>query len=234
MRRREWLAFAALLLALTALRRLHALTAPRFFDEDASVFFYEEHYQGASLFTPYAGYCHLLTRSIAKLAALVPTAWEPAVYNHAAWLLTAVACGWFALPAFRHLVRSDRLRMVCCGALALLPNAGEIAITATNVQWWLNLVGFLICFMPMASRRERVAVFIAWLCLTMSSATMFLFVPILLLRACVVPQQRAQLLVMCGLWLSYVVVLSQSRGALPTGHEIQTVVAASTPFRWIR
>ncbi len=122
----------ALLAALLALRKPHALIAPQFWAEDGSVFLIEQDRLGlAALFTPYMGYLHAIPRLVAWIAAhVLDPAWWPGFYNGTAFAL------WLAVIARTF---SPRLALPHKPWLALLffvgPQTSEILFNLTNVQW---------------------------------------------------------------------------------------------------
>jgi hypothetical protein len=53
----------------------------------------------------------------------------------------------FRLPGFRHVLRSDALRVVLCVAVAALPQAAELLGSLTNISWFLALWLVLLTLM---------------------------------------------------------------------------------------
>jgi len=85
----------------------------------------------------------------------VPFAAAPRVYTTATIAITALGLASFALPGFRHLVRSDALRMLWCVGAASLPLEERIPpvqwggrlSNPANLGWWLAIWLSLLSFM---------------------------------------------------------------------------------------
>jgi len=129
-----------LLLALVVFaRRPDAILRPEFWAEDGSIFFVQQLRLGfwAALANLYAGFPFLAQRLIAALGSLAPTARIPLVYSASAIAITAFAMATFALPAFRHLVRSDGVRAALCVATVCIPAGEELLSTPTTLGYFL-------------------------------------------------------------------------------------------------
>ena len=143
--------FAALFLiicALFVLRRPDSVTNPQFWAEDGLVLFQGQLLHGgmAWIFEPYKGYLIVNTKLIAAFGALFPVLYAPLIYDVFAILIASLACSMFALRSYRHLVRSDMLRVLAClGATGALYTE-SLVDNACNSQWYLALIGLLLLF----------------------------------------------------------------------------------------
>jgi hypothetical protein len=142
----RYIAALGFLFLLLFLRRPDSLTKPQFFAEDGLVFFHDQVLFGAwdALFTPYAGYLHVVPRLVAFIASFFPVREAPLVYNFLALAIADACCGLFSLPAFRFVVRSDMLRFAVCVVVAAGIDSTELVGTITNIQWYLQLAAILI------------------------------------------------------------------------------------------
>jgi hypothetical protein len=119
-----------LLAILMIARRPDAFFNPQFWAEDAVLFHAEaEEFGAASVFRPALGYYHTIPRIVALATSLwVDAAWQPASFNYSALGVAVIVLVALAL-----------------GAVAVLvPQAGEILFSLTNVQWLAALI-FVIC-----------------------------------------------------------------------------------------
>ncbi len=137
----RYLALCAAILVMLALRRPDALLNPQFWAEDGSVYFSDALVKGpASIFVPYAGCLWILPRIVALGVSLLPAVWAPFVFNAIALTVDAACCALLSLPAYRHLIASDRIRTGCCLLFAAAICAGdELIATLTNIPWYLAL-----------------------------------------------------------------------------------------------
>ena len=122
-------------IALTLLfRRPDSLLRPQFFAEDGIIFFWQAHERGvAALFTPYAGYLHLIPRLFAWAGEALPILWRPAFYNYGALALTLAWAAWLCRHARLGLHGVERAALAL--ALVLVPQGGEVFLTLSNLQW---------------------------------------------------------------------------------------------------
>jgi hypothetical protein len=137
----QFLAVASAILTVMVLRRPDALLNPQFWAEDGSVYFSQALVSGpASVFWPHAGCLWILPRVVALAVTLLPILWAPFAFNLIALTADAACCALFSLPAYRHLVRSDWLRVGSCVLFAATISAGgELIGTLTNMPWYLAL-----------------------------------------------------------------------------------------------
>jgi hypothetical protein len=138
---RQFLAVASAILIVLVLRRPDALLNPQFWAEDGSVYFSQALISGpASVFSPHAGCLWILPRIVALAVTLLSILWAPFAFNLIALTAAAGCCALFSLPAYRHLVRSDWLRVGSCVLFAATVSAGgELIGTVTNMPWYLAL-----------------------------------------------------------------------------------------------
>jgi hypothetical protein len=144
-----WL-LAALILALLILRRPDSVTNPQFWAEDGNLYFQGQILYGLkkSIMSPYNGYLSVLSRIIAWLASFLPVYPAPLIYTLAGSAIDAICCSIFFLPMFRHIVRSDWIRMAVCILSAATPKAEELIGNVVNIQWYLLLPALLLLFRP--------------------------------------------------------------------------------------
>jgi hypothetical protein len=133
----RYLGVTALLAAIIVVRRPDAVTNPQFWAEDGYVFFYENLTLGFphALAKLYFGFPYLAHRLIAFAGGLVPFALAPRVYTTSAIAITALGLATFALPAFRHLVRSDGLR-VLFGVVAVSAPFDQDVLSNPTIFGW--------------------------------------------------------------------------------------------------
>lgn len=131
-------------LLIIAYKSNDALINPQFWAEDATVFFKEQlGHAWPMLFKPYAGYMHVVPRSVAWIASWFSPARIPMIYNTAAVVIDAAAIC-FVLGRLRGHVP------LALGLLSflLVPTNGEIIGSITNGQWLLQFALAAICFCP--------------------------------------------------------------------------------------
>jgi len=151
-----YLAVASLLATVILCRRPDVVTRPQFWAEDGAVYFCDALVHGfpRALFRLYQGFPHLGQRLIAAFGSLFPIASAPRVYTTTAIVIEALSVATFSLPRFRHLVRSDALRILFCVACVSLPAHTEVFATPANVGWFLG-IWLLFASLSTAPRRAR-------------------------------------------------------------------------------
>jgi hypothetical protein len=132
-------------------RRFDAISNPQFWGEDGTIFFRENLIYGFwySLGNFYRGSPYLLQRLVAAAATPFGIANAPLVYNLTAITVVSAASAFFSLPHFRHIVRSDYLRILFCIAVVSLPDSQELVGTLTNVHWYLAIWALLVSIMKL-------------------------------------------------------------------------------------
>jgi sorbitol-specific phosphotransferase system component IIC len=78
-------------------------------------------------------------RLVACAATPLPLASVPLYYNVATYTVDAALVATFALTWFRHLVRTDVLRLVFCLAVVSMAQSGELVASVTNTGWFFGL-----------------------------------------------------------------------------------------------
>ncbi len=122
----RFLALAFGILVLMVLRKPDSVLNPQFWAEDGLVYYSQALADGpSSLFHAYRGAVWVLPRILAITATLLPVLWAPFLFNFLALGIDAACCALFSLPCYRHLLRSDWLRTVCCILFATALTAGQ-------------------------------------------------------------------------------------------------------------
>jgi hypothetical protein len=190
----RFLAVAALLAAIIVARRPDAVTNPQFWGEDGFLYFRDNLILGfpRAAQSLYMGFPHLGQRLLAFIGGLVPVAAAPRAYTTLTILLTALCLATFVLPAFRHLVRSDALRLLWCIAAAALPfDTGMPPIqfpgvlsNPANLGWWVGIWLSLLSLMRLPSRTSHIGLLALAGSLAIFTTPLGpAFVPLWLLRA---------------------------------------------------
>lgn len=137
----RFLALAFALLVLLVLRRPDAVLNAQFWAEDGLVYYSQAFADGpSSLFHPFNGTLWTLPRFLALAITLLPVLWAPFVFNLVALAIDAACCALLSLPCYRHLLRSDWLRVGCCVLFATALTTGQEMIgTLTNMPHYLTL-----------------------------------------------------------------------------------------------
>ncbi len=148
--RRSFLRFLLLtgvLVMLICARRPDTILTPQI-GGDGKVFFYPQLTAGfwQALTGFYGGFPFLAQRLVAVLGSLVPIVRVPLAYAASTLLITASMAATFSLPGFRHLVRSDALRVAVCVGVVCIPASESLGL------------------MPSAIAPHRLAVTRIWCC----------------------------------------------------------------------
>ena len=154
---RRFVALFLIICVLFVLRRPDSLTNPQFWAEDGLLLFQGQllHSSLGWIFVPYKGYLIVNTKLIAAIAALFPIVYAPLLYNVSAILIASLACSLFARTSYRHLIRSDWLRVCAClGATGALYTE-SLVDNVCNSQWYLALIGFLLLFRLSSGNEPR-------------------------------------------------------------------------------
>lgn len=116
-----------------AARRPDLVHSPQFWAEDGTVFFLQAHTLGvAALLEPYAGYLHTVLRLVAWLGTALDPMLAPALYVAATGGLTLYVAA--RTQSARFPFRPSPLYAL---AFVLVPDAYEVLLTLTNLQWVL-------------------------------------------------------------------------------------------------
>jgi hypothetical protein len=181
-----FLGVTLILALLLFLRRVDGLTNPQFWAEDGTVFFQQNLELGCwrALQSPFRGFPYLGQHLVACAATSIPFAQVPLFYNLVAYLVGAASLATFSLPAFRHVIRSDALRILLCVAIAALPQAAELPGSLTNVAWFLGIWLMLLTIMRLPASATSLAVLcIACLLATFSTPLSIVSAPLWFARA---------------------------------------------------
>lgn len=181
----RYLGLTFLVAAIIVARRPDAVTNPQFWAEDSTIYFLQHLTLGfwGSLGAFYNHYPMLVQRLVAGLGGFVPLGAAPRVYTLCSIALTAVALAAFVLPGFRHLVRSDGLRVLWCVAIACLPVDKEMLSTPTNLGWYLTIWLALLSVMRVPGRWWQVVLLVCCAAVVVFTTPLaFVIAPVLLLR----------------------------------------------------
>ena len=238
----RYLGTVALLAAVICARRVDAITNPQFWAEDGCLFFVENATLGfwRALGTFYRDFPYLLPRLIALVGGVGPVAEAPRIYTTSAIALTAFAVATFATRAFRHIVRSDALRVVWCVAVVSLPSAGvaEVVLgTPTNLGWFVAIWLTLLSVMRMPRRGWQLALLgVAAGVAIFSTPLAIITLPLWLLRAyrARVRNDRRELTMSLAVvaLLAVAVLLTRGLGAM-TAITVGSDTIAFSPARWL-
>jgi len=182
----RYLGVVVLLAAVIVARRPDAVTNPQFWAEDGYIFFSENLTLGfpRALAKFYQGFPYLTHRLIAWAGGLVPFSAAPRVYTTSAIAVTALVLASFALPNFRHLVRSDALRVFFGVAALSLPFDQEVLSTPTNLSWFIAVGLALLSVARLPRAAWRIALLAGAGCTAVFSTPLaVLTLPLWLLRA---------------------------------------------------
>jgi hypothetical protein len=134
----------AIAFALLVLKSPDALTLPQFWAEDGAIFFEQQLYRSwPPLLTPYAGYLHTAPRLVAWISSGLDPAFIPLAYNVAAITIDAL-CIAFVSMRLKPWFSSWPVVL----SFFILPTAGDIFGSLTNVQWFMQFALAAACFTP--------------------------------------------------------------------------------------
>jgi len=204
-------------------RRPGTFVTPQFYAEDGAGFFQDAHNDGffASILRPTAGYLNTVPRLIAGAALLAPLRLAPLVVAALALLVQMLPVFYLLGDRAAVLIPTWSGRVAAAAIYAVLPNADEIYVNATNTQWHLTLVTALLLLLPPpAGRVARTAelLLLAAAALTGPGSLLLLPVAFLLLRAdCRNPWQRAlTAVVTAGALVQLVLLVASQRVSAAT------------------
>jgi hypothetical protein len=131
----RFLLLAAGIFVMLMLRRPGALSNPQFWAEDSVIYFHDRAVYGplSSIVRLYGGYLQLAQRLVAAIAGLFPARSAPLLFTLASLIISALCCATFFLPWFRHIIRSDALRLTCCILIAATIYSDELVGSLVNV-----------------------------------------------------------------------------------------------------
>jgi hypothetical protein len=152
---------------LLCLKSLDAITNPQFWAEDGAIFYAQQAVSHWPQFTrAYAGYLHLVPRAVAWLTSGIDPLYLPLVYNVSAILIDA-ACLTYSIVVLSPIVGTG-LAFV---SFFLLPTAGDIFGTLTNVQWFLQFPLALCLLRPGSSKYAAAGAAKTWLFIIVACLT---------------------------------------------------------------
>lgn len=141
-----------------------ALTYPQFWAEDGAVFFKQQLGEVfPQVFVPYAGYLHVGPRLIAWLASHFSYSISPLIFNVSALCIDAACITYAALWASRIF----GLYVVLI-SFFVIPTAGDIFGSITNIQWFLQFFLVLALLAP------------NWSCSNAKIANKLIYIPVLI------------------------------------------------------
>lgn len=160
----RFLFLATAIFVILMLRRPGALSNPQFWAEDSIIYFHDQAVYGplSSVVRLYAGYLQLTQRLIADSAWLFSARFAPLIFTLAATIIGALCCATFFLPYFRHIIRSDALRLSCCILMATTIYSAELVGALVNVLWFMLVAGILLVFRELPDRPVRNLQRLAW------------------------------------------------------------------------
>ncbi|MHA7987280.1 hypothetical protein ACX9R5_15890 [Rathayibacter sp. CAU 1779] len=187
--------------SVVAYLRYPATSRARMWSEDGNVFLGQalQHPLSETLFTPYAGYGHLVPRLVAWLVTLFPIGSAPAVTS----VVMAVATGLLGISVFylagAHL-RGSVSRLLLLLLVVAAPSAGlEVALSSANFQWYLLIGGFIVIFTRRSGWLGAAVGSIVLVAAVGSSVfALGLFVPLALARAIILRRRSDQAIAIAG------------------------------------
>jgi len=138
------------------LRRPDIITHAQFWAEDGAVWYqaaYTHHFSLSTLLTPYSNYLIVVARLIAVLSAPLGLLHAPLFFNLTALIIETVPLIYLWGSRFSKLIQSNWLKIYITAAYLVIPYTAEIHGTVTNSQWFLAIAGFMILFLPAATKR---------------------------------------------------------------------------------
>lgn len=125
--------------------------------EDGAVFLQgaHDHALPAVVLEPYAGYAHVVPRTLSELISWLPTSWQ----GLGTVLVAALVAGLLAVFAY-HVLAAQGGRIAATAAalvIAAVPVGPEILANLANLQWLLLAVGCLAPFWAPRHRGGRIA-----------------------------------------------------------------------------
>ena len=129
--------FGVVIVFIHACRNFSLVIQPVLWAEDGIVFLKNAYELGThSLLLPYAGYLHLVPRTVALFSTFLPLQYVPLAFVSSALLVHFCV----ALHLFGSRIPLKVSSKILFGlASALVPHSGEVFLNLTNVQWFLAL-----------------------------------------------------------------------------------------------
>ena len=204
----DLIAAAALAIGLLAVRDADAFLRPDFWAEDGRAFFGGWNTLGwHSFLEPYAGYLHLIPRTVAAVAGLLPLEWTLVVFLLGAVVFTA----WAGATVF--LCLPGPAAWIGAATPLLAFGGSEVLGTPTNLQWITAIALAAIAVSPpgRTGNKGPMAVFAG-----LSGPFSLLYLPVFAARLWVLRADRGEVVVcllaiLCGL-VQGIFILSHPRG----------------------
>jgi hypothetical protein len=209
-------------------RRPDAVLNPQFYAEDGMVWYPDAYRFGLhSYLIPVAGYLHVLIRTVALFAVLVPFSLAPLVMNVCAIAIQILPLNLFLSSRFSRI--KFRTRLLGCALYLAIPNSWEINANITNVQWHLALLACLVLLaQPSKEKLWRIFDAMVLVLISFSSPIGILLVPMAAVLWWKLREPRSAVclaLVMPGALVeSLVSLLSQTRQVAPLGADFYRLV----------
>lgn len=183
----DLIAVAAVSVGLLAARDTHAFLRPDFWAEDGRAFFGGWNSLGwRSFLEPYAGYLHLMPRTVAALAGLLPLEWTLVVF-----LLGAVGfTAWASVTLF--LCLPGLAGWVGAVTPLLAFGGSEVLGTPTNLQWITAIVLAAIAVSPSGEAANKGAMV---LFAGLSGPFSLLYLPVFAIRLWLLRVHRTEVVV---------------------------------------
>lgn len=221
-----------LILGITIFRAPDALYNPQFWAEDATEWFDDAYHQGAiSLFNLYGGYLNIFQRLVAILSVKVlPLSYIPIAFNIVAILIGSSSLFLFTTPRFRHVIKTDELRLVLCLIAAFGYPSGEITNTLTNTHWFLTLGSLILLVFQAESGLGKALVSIYLAVATFTAPLNFFLLPIAVYLLFKSKNNRTTSLIFICSVIAHICILPSSSTAPREFPGIVTLFTASLDF----
>ena len=215
------------------LRSPELVCSPTFWSEDGVVFFKDAYENGiASIFHPYAGYLHVVTR----LCAWASVSLFPLEITPMAFSVFSVAAVFFVAHEYLSEQSLPPLaRVVGALAIVMVPHGGEVHFTLTNIHWILSaLYPLLILEKPFTDKTRLTRRCVLLLFLGLNDPHVIFVFPFFCLRLYRMKRDKKEWIyfavsLMCCLVQGAVIALSHRAG---TGIESDLTLFESVKF-WL-
>jgi len=123
------------------------LIHPAFWGEDGLLWYADAYRIGLEcLSLPANGYLQTVSRLTASLAVHFPLVWAPAIFVWVGMIFQLLPALFILSERMGDAITSKPLRMLIAFIYVSIPNADEVFLNLTNVQWHLAILAFLILF----------------------------------------------------------------------------------------
>jgi hypothetical protein len=181
----SFFAFLLFYFLLLSLHNSRALVNAEFWGEDGPVWYAEAYDYGIlSLTSPRGGYLNSIQRIIGFIAQGFPFHLAPTIYSVVAIIIQILPAIYLVSGRLDKVWPDFLSRLLFSLLLVVIPNSPEIATNATNSQWHLALLAFIIIVSaPASSLSGRALENLAILVSGLSGPFAVIFTPIALLQA---------------------------------------------------